>query len=86
MEAVLVLISQSLPVIVSIMTGVWIMSNKFNVVEKKCDLIAQKVDHLDQKVTAIEDSKEKISSNISAIDRRVLTLEIQKEVNIEKSA
>lgn len=86
MEAVLNLISQSAPVIASIMAGVWIMSNKFNVVEKKCDLIAQKVDHLGEKVSDMESSKEKISSQVSSIDRRVLTLEIMKENENEKSA
>lgn len=86
MEAVINLISQSAPVIASIMAGVWIMSNKFNVVEKKCDLIAQKVDYLGEKVSDMENSKEKISSQVSLIDRRVLTLEIMKENENEKSA
>ena len=97
MEAFLSLISQSAPVIASIMAGVWFLSNKFNVVEKKCDLIAQKVDFLGGKVEDLENSSdrisntlhvnsEKFSENISQLDRRIFKIEITHDNKKEKSA
>ena len=96
MDSIVNLISQSIPVIISLLTGIWFLSNKFNAVEKKCDLIAQKVDFLGSKVEDLENSSEsisntlhlnteKFSSNISNLDRRILTLEITTN-NKEKSA
>ena len=35
MESLLNLMSQSAPVLASLLTGIWFLSNKFNVVEKK---------------------------------------------------
>lgn len=87
METAINIVLQSMPVLISLLTGVWFLSNKFNVVEKKCDLIEQKVDFLSEKVRDVENSTESISnnlhsnterfsSNISNLDRRILKLEI----------
>jgi len=97
METLINLISQSAPVLISLLTGVWFLSNKFNVVEKKCDLIAQKVDFLGIKVDDLENSSgkisdtlhsnsEKFSENISQLDRRILKIEITHDNEKEKSA
>ena len=97
MESLINLISQSAPVLISLLTGVWFLSNKFNVVEKKCDLIAQKVDFLGEKVEDLENSSdrisntlhansEKFSENISQLDRRILKIEIVHDSEKEKSA
>ena len=97
MESLLNLISQSAPVIASLLTGIWFLSNKFNVVEKKCDLIAQKVDFLGKKVDELETSTENITSNIlknserfssdvNKLDRRILKIEITHDNEKEKSA
>lgn len=97
MESLLNLISQSAPVLASLLTGIWFLSNKFNVVEKKCDLIAQKVDFLGSKVDELETSTENITSNIqknserfssdvNKLDRRILKIEITHDNEKEKSA
>jgi len=97
METLVNLISQSAPVLISLLTGVWFLSNKFNVVEKKCDLIAQKVDFLSIKVDDLENSSgkisntlhsnsEKFSENISQLDRRIFKIEITHDNEKEKSA
>ena len=97
MESLINLISQSAPVLISLLTGVWFLSNKFNVVEKKCDLIAQKVDFLGSKVEDLENTTETVSnnlhqnaerfsSNISSLDRRILKIEITHDAEKEKSA
>ena len=97
MESLLNLISQSAPVLASLLTGIWFLSNKFNVVEKKCDLIEQKVDFLSEKVKDVENSTENISnnlydntekftSNISNLDRRILKLEITSSSRKAKNA
>lgn len=97
MESLINLISQSAPVLISLLTGVWFLSNKFNVVEKKCDLIAQKVDFLGNKVEDLENTTETVSNNlhqnaerfsssISSLDRRILRIEITQDAEKEKSA
>ena len=97
MESLLNLISQSAPVLASLLTGIWFLSNKFNIVEKKCDLIAQKVDFLGSKVDELENSTENITSNIqknserfssdvNKLDRRILKIEITNDNENEKSA
>ena len=97
METAINIVLQSMPVLISLLTGVWFLSNKFNIVEKKCDLIEQKVDFLSEKVKDVENSTENISnnlhdntekftSNISNLDRRILKLEITSSSRKAKNA
>ena len=77
METILNGFAQMAPVIATILSGVWYLSTKFNSVEKKCDLIDQKVDYLSDKITDLNEQQNVIQHDFNSLDRRVLVLELE---------
>lgn len=87
MDAIFNGFAQMVPVIATILSGVWYLSTKFNAVEKKCDLIDQKVDYLSDKITDLNEQQSVIQHDFNSLDRRVLVLELEsKNQRQEESA
>ena len=77
METIYNSITQMFPVIATMISGVWYLSTKFSGVEKKCDLIDQKVDHMSEKITDLNEQQSVIQQDLNTLDRRVLILELE---------
>ncbi len=86
MEAVYNSIIQMFPVIATMISGIWYLSTKFSGVEKKCDLIDQKVDYMSEKITNLNEQQSIIQHDFNTLDRRVLVLELESKNHKEEES
>ena len=86
MEAIYNSIIQMFPVIATMISGIWYLSTKFSGVEKKCDLIDQKVDYMSEKITNLNEQQSIIQHDFNTLDRRVLVLELESKNHKEEES